>query len=126
MTKELFLGITPPGTDFSFGSNCYGSHNEDGSVFFNSHEEEQFSFDSIENFAAYYLDDDESIPHMYQYPIGRRSDEGEIEFYDGYSDKDEIDPDEDGSKVWSLPVKRGNWPEDTTDEERERAKGNDI
>ncbi len=101
--KEEFLEEHEPGDSFYFGSNTFGEWDEDGSVWYNSHNEQQFSFENIDDFLTYYFDDDESVSHTEQYYIGERDmDTGVETFRDGCSkEKDGVDEGEDGSMMWS-------------------------
>ena len=102
--REQFLYDHSPGDTFYFGSNVYGDWNEDGTVWYNTHNCEQYYFENVEDFLSFWYDNDESVNHSTQYYIGERDTDGDGAdiFNDGCSEeKDGIDESEDGSMIWS-------------------------
>ena len=105
---EVFLENYSVGDDFHFGSNTHGIWEEDGSVWYNSYNEEQFYFENIEDFLSFWYDDNKDVPYKYQYYVGERDDIGNIEWNKGCSELlDGIDHNEDGGMVWSAIINKG-------------------
>lgn len=98
---DKFIKTTPKGADFCFGSNVNGIHNEDGTAWYNSHNEEEFFFNSLEDLAKFYLLDDKSVPYGYRYNCGEYDCDTNI-----YKIRENVVPaevnfEEDGSDLWS-------------------------
>jgi len=109
--KEKFLDKYKPGDDFSFGSNTFGSWNNLGSIYINSHNEEQFFFNNIEDFCAFWFDDVDTTPHSYQTYVGDREEDdwenGTVTLSNGTVVPDKgFCESEDGDQVWSSMEKR--------------------
>jgi hypothetical protein len=97
------------GDSFNLGSNCYGTWNKDGSVEFNSHNEEFFTFASMRDFEQVQFNnkDAEDFTHLYQIAIGHRDDDGNVIIEKAYEHYP-ISTDDDGGDVLSETIIRGN------------------
>ncbi len=104
---QYFLMRNAKGDDFEIGSNCHGTWGEDGSVYFNSHNCEFFTFANMEDFidTQFGNKDRTDVDHLYQLPIGRRE-TGEDVIDEG-CEQYEIDESEDGDEIVSKAVVRG-------------------
>lgn len=89
------------GSELSFGSNVHGECNDDGSVWYNSHNEEEFYFDTVDDFIKYYFYDDKSVPCGYKYICGRWDDDFQNPILNEGITGNEADLNDDGSDIWS-------------------------
>lgn len=84
---------------WQFGSNRYADLNEDGTVFYNTHDLEYMDFDNLSDFADWFFDGSTTVTFDYQCVVGHRDDDGTITFDEPYDG--EIDEEECGDRVWS-------------------------
>lgn len=103
-SRDDILSLAP-GVSFEFAANETGSINDDGTVFFNNRGLEQYIFDNKEDSADNLIDGKSVSCHVSSY-LGSRDDETDPGLEDRLiSEGVLIDPDEDGSGIWSLPAR---------------------
>lgn len=98
-----FVNNTPAGADFEFSACETGTHLIDGRVAFNDRGITQLEFKSISDFAGFrFLG--LVVEHTESHYVGERSDDGEISWLHEPYQKCDIDQEDDGSGVYTLPV----------------------
>jgi len=90
--------------EIPYGSNKSALVEIDKSVLFNTYNEEQMKFITLEDFAKWYYEDDKSVSFEYQINLGTR-DEGEEFFRIPEISTMQQDDSEDGSIIWSVFIK---------------------
>lgn len=80
---------------------------EDGRVLCNILNLEKMLFDNINDFTAWWFDDNMSVEFNYSWKIGDRDENGVIQYDDGVdlSYPHEIDNNEYEKEVWTVPVR---------------------
>jgi hypothetical protein len=78
-SAQDFLSKTPRGTEFEFQANRTGSHNNDGTVFYNYEGRTRYLFKSIEDFVDYFFFD-KDVEHEESTSVVTRTEEGSIDW----------------------------------------------
>jgi len=106
-TKEDFIESVIHTADYGediieilIGSNKYAVVGDDKAVYFNSHNEEKMKFKTIQDFASWYYENNNTIVFDYQIPLGFVKD-GVDCFYEEELSEYKQDKEEDGDSIWS-------------------------
>lgn len=98
-----FIANTPAGAEFEFSACETGTHLIDGRVAFNDRGITQLEFKSIGDFADFrFLGLD--VEHTESHYVGERNDDGEISWFHEPFQECDIDQEDDGSGVYTLPM----------------------
>jgi hypothetical protein len=100
--KEMFIKNTPRGSEFGKSMAETGVHCEDGTVIWNSCGQAYYAYKSIEDYADSEFLNKEVVCLKSEY-VGDRDQEGNITWFNGSYDASEVDQDEDGNNVYTLP-----------------------
>lgn len=93
------------GLETYFGSNRYITGNSDGTIRYNTHNLEEMTFDTVEDFADWFFNDNQEVEFMYSISMGHRDDEGEDVLEMEESETFQIDHDIDGCDIWSIVIR---------------------